>query len=636
VVYRAYSVLDVKGLDPELRSLEGVATTPTTDRMGDVIESRGATFANPLPLLLFHDARLPVGTVSLRDASEGGIRFRATLPEIPTAGSLRTRVDEAWDSIKAGLIRGVSIGFRALDGGVEPMKSGGLKFSKIEILELSLVAVPANADARIENIRAIDAPFLHRSREPMTGTQTTLEQIKSFTAMRQAKAARMSELMNTAAAAGRTLDEAESAEYDAAEEELARQDKHLARLDRQETINRAAAVPADGSSTTAAASSRSGDTRSPIYLRDNLPPGIEFTRAIICKLAAVLYPGTSPVAEAKARYPDNHRVHQYLERAAVPAHTTVNTSALIDPSNLSTEFVEWFWPQTILGKFGMGGVPDLMRVPFNVGIAGQTSGGEGYWVGEGKAKPLMNFTFDRTPLGFSKVAAISAVSEELVRFSSPSAETLIRNALRNALVARLDKDFVDPAKALVANVSPASITNGVTPLTSSGSTADDIRADIKALLGAFVSSNQDVTNVVLITTPAVGLSLALLRNALGQPEFPGSSRTGGTLEGLPLIVSQHAHTAAAGDMLIAANADAIALADDGQVTVDASREASLEMSDAPTGDAGAATPVATSLVSMWQTNSLALRAERFINWKKLRTGAVVYMEDVVWGGSTGS
>ena len=103
-----------------------------------------------------------------------------------------------------------------------------------------------------------------------------------------------------------------------------------------------------------------------------------------------------------------------------------------------------------------------------------------------------------------------------------------------------------------------------------------------------------------------------------------------------MIVSQHAHTAAAGDMLIAANADAIALADDGQVTVDASREASLEMSDAPTGDAGAATPVATSLVSMWQTNSLALRAERFINWEKLRTGAVVYMEDVVWGGSTGS
>jgi len=634
VVYRAYSVLDVKGLDPELRSLEGVATTPSTDRMGDVIESTGATFANPLPLLLFHDARLPVGTVALNTASAAGISFRATLPTIPTAGSLRTRVDEAWDSIKAGLIRGVSIGFRPLDGGIEQLKSGGLRFTKIEILELSLVAVPANADARIDNIRAIDAPYL-RSQRPMA-TPTTLEQLTQFTAMRDAKVARMAELMTAAAATGATLDDAQSAEYDALAEEKEKITKHLARLEVQEATNRAAAVPAHGTSSAAAAASRSGDPSTRIYVRDNLPPGIEFTRAIMCKLVAFLYPGTSPVAEARTRYPDNHRVHQYLERTAVPAHTTVNTSALIDPTNLTTEFLEWFQPQTIIGKFGQGGVPDLMRVPFNVGIAGQTSGGEGYWVGEGKAKPLMNFTFDRTPLGFSKVAAISAISEELIRFSSPSAETLIRNALRNALVARLDKDFVDPAKALVANVSPASITNGVVPLTSSGSTADDVRNDIKALLSAFVSSNQDVTNVVLITTPAVGLSLALMRNALGQPEFPGSSRTGGTLEGLPLIVSQHAHTAAAGDMLIAANADAIALADDGQVTVDASREASLEMSDAPTGDAGAATPVATSLVSMWQTNSLALRAERFINWKKLRSGAVVYMEDVVWGGSTGS
>ena len=634
MVYRAYSVLDVKGLDAELRSLEGVATTPTTDRMGDVIESRGATFANPLPLLLFHDARLPVGTVALQAAGDTGIRFRATLPTIPEGGTLKARVDEAWHSLKAGLIRGVSIGFRPLDGGIEHMKNGGLKFSKIEILELSLVAVPANADARIDTIKAIDAPYLTRSSAAMA-TPTTLEQLTQFTAMRDAKVARMAELMNAAGAEGRTLDDAQSAEYDALADQKAELTKHLARLEVLESTNRAAAVPVHGTSTSAAAASRSGEAPARIYLRDNLPPGIEFTRAVICKLAAFMDPGTSSVTHARTRYPDNHRVHQYLERTAVPAHTTVNTSALMDPTNLASEFLEWFQPQTILGKFGQGGVPDLMRVPFNVGIAGQTSGGEGYWVGEGKAKPLMNFTFDRTPLGFSKVAAISAISEELVRFSSPSAETLIRNALRNALVARLDKDFVDPAKALVANVSPASITNGVTPLTSSGSTADDIRADIKALLGAFVSSNQDVTNVVLITTPAVGLSLALLRNALGQPEFPGSSRTGGTLEGLPLIVSQHAHTAATGDMLIAANADAIALADDGQVTVDASREASLEMSDAPVGASGVPTG-STSLVSMWQTNSLALRAERFINWKKLRTGAVVYMEDVVWGGSSGS
>ena len=50
-----------------------------------------------------------------------------------------------------------------------------------------------------------------------------------------------------------------------------------------------------------------------------------------------------------------------------------------------------------------------------------------------------------------------------------------------AVIERADIDFVDPAKAAVANVSPASITNGIAGIPSSGNTAEDIRADIKRL-----------------------------------------------------------------------------------------------------------------------------------------------------------
>jgi len=640
VLHRAYSVLNVKTVDPERRTLEGIATTPTMDRIGDVVEPLGATFAPSLPLLLFHDTRLPVGSVTFQTPTKDGIGFRATLPV--TAGistRLRERIDEAWDSVKAGLIRGVSIGFRPLQDGIEILKSGGLRFTKTEILELSLVAIPANADARIETIKAVDAPHLQRS----TGmkSQTTLEQIQGFTGMRTAKAARMAELMNAAGEAGVTLDETQTAEYDALQTDVDSLDKHIGRLNTLEAINRAAAVPAAGSSAAAAAASRSAGAESPvsrIYLRDNLPPGIEFARAVLCKLVAFQNQfSISPLAVAKARYPDNHRIHQYLERAAVPAGTTTDPTwagNLTDPTNLSAEFLAWLRPQTVLGQFGQGGIPPLRRVPFNVAVAGQTSGGLGYWVGEGKAKPLTKFTFDRQTLGFSKVAAISVITEELARFSSPSAEALVRDGLRDALVERLDIDFVDPAHAAVANLTPASITNGVTPLASSGTTADDIREDLKTLMGAFVGSNQNVANLVLLMPNTVALSLGMMRNSLGQPEFPNIGMTGGSIEGLPVIVSQYVHTTAAGDMLIAANAQSIGLADDDAVSVEASREASLEMSDAPTGSSGV--PTAVSLVSMWQTNSIALKAERFVNWKKLRAGAVQYMDHITWGGSTGS
>src|SRR5699024_11220613 len=62
----------------------------------------------------------------------------------------------------------------------------------------------------------------------------------------------------------------------------------------------------------------------------------------------------------------------------------------------------------------------------------------------------------------------------------------------------LDTDFIDPAKSATANVSPGSITNGVTPVISSGNTADDIRADIKALFGSFISANNAPTSGVWI------------------------------------------------------------------------------------------------------------------------------------------
>jgi len=634
MLHRAYSLITVKSFDPTLRTLEGIASTPTPDRMGDVIEPLGATFAADLPLLLFHDTRQPIGRVALEAPTAEGIAFRATLPDIQAPGKLRDRIEEAWESVKAGLIRGVSIGFRPLDNGIKALKTGGLHFTKTEILELSLVAVPANAEARIDTIKAIDLSYRNRRATAMNAQQTTGEQITGFTGMRTAKAARMAELMQTASAAGVTLDDPQSAEYDALQAEVESLDKHLARLSTLESTNRAAAVPAQGNSTQAAAASRTGSTQ--IFVRDNLPPGIEFARAVMCKLIAFQNQfQMSAVAVAKSRYPDNHRVIQYLERAAVAAGNTTDPSwagALVDPTNLAADFLAWVRPQTIIGQFGTGAIPSLRRVPFNVAIAGQTSGGLGYWVGQGKAKPLTKYDFDRQVLPWTKVAAISVITEELARFSSPSAEQLVRDSLRDSVVERLDIDFVDPAHAATVNVSPASITNGVTPIASSGGTADDIRDDLAALIAAFVATNQNVASLVLITPNTVALALSLMRNSLGGREFDGIGVKGGTLEGIPVIASQYAHTAAAGNMLIAANASMIGLADDDVVTVEASREASLEMSDAPVGTADG-TQAAVALVSMWQTNSIALRAERFINWKKLRGGAVSFINHITWGGA---
>ncbi|MFP3549741.1 HK97 family phage prohead protease [Paraburkholderia sp. SIMBA_049] len=152
---RAYSLLTVRSADDAARVIEGIASTPTPDRYGDVVEPLGAKFKTPMPLLWQHDARQPVGQVEFAKPDEEGIPFRAWIATIDEPGTLKDRLDEAWQSVKAKLVRAVSIGFRPIE--YSYMDDGGMHFLEWEWLELSLVTIPANSEATIQTIRSIDS-----------------------------------------------------------------------------------------------------------------------------------------------------------------------------------------------------------------------------------------------------------------------------------------------------------------------------------------------------------------------------------------------------------------------------------------------------------------------------------------------
>lgn len=151
---RAYSILTVKAFDDAKREITGMATTPEPDRYGDIVEPLGAQFADELPLLWQHSHEAPVGTVKFGKPTKAGIPFKAAIAVIETAGKLQDTVNMAWDAVKAKLVRGVSIGFRALEYAY--METGGIRFIEIEIYELSLVTIPANASATIQTIKSMD------------------------------------------------------------------------------------------------------------------------------------------------------------------------------------------------------------------------------------------------------------------------------------------------------------------------------------------------------------------------------------------------------------------------------------------------------------------------------------------------
>jgi hypothetical protein len=61
---KAYSTLVIKAVDDDKREITGIASTPGTDRDGDIVEPAGAEFILPVPLLWQHRSAEPIGYVS--------------------------------------------------------------------------------------------------------------------------------------------------------------------------------------------------------------------------------------------------------------------------------------------------------------------------------------------------------------------------------------------------------------------------------------------------------------------------------------------------------------------------------------------------------------------------------------------
>ena len=154
-IQRAYAQFQVKSLsDDGEMVIRGLATSPVPDRANDIVEPLGIKFQNPMPFLWQHAHDKPIGTVEFDKPTKSGVTFTARIPKIDEPGHLKDLIDMARQSIRAGLVRGVSIGFRALERAF--LDNGGVHFLKSEVYELSAVTVPMHQLATIDTIRSLD------------------------------------------------------------------------------------------------------------------------------------------------------------------------------------------------------------------------------------------------------------------------------------------------------------------------------------------------------------------------------------------------------------------------------------------------------------------------------------------------
>jgi len=152
--------------------------TGALDRQSDRVLPSGALIENYMknPVVQWgHDYRSPWATIGKTDqltVSNDAIVAEFTLREPANETDPMHIIRALWQQ---GLIRTASIGFNPVDGGYEQNEEGGLDFKQWELLEWSLVPVPANQDALRLTVKALgsEAPESHQDQQESETPETT-------------------------------------------------------------------------------------------------------------------------------------------------------------------------------------------------------------------------------------------------------------------------------------------------------------------------------------------------------------------------------------------------------------------------------------------------------------------------------
>ncbi len=454
--------------------------------------------------------------------------------------------------------------------------------------------------------------------------KTISDQIRDLENTRAAKGARMHEVATKSMEAGRSMDEAEAEEFDGLDDEIKTIDADLVRLRKLEQMQVRAAAPVEPTPRAVSRIGAPAIITTPREAEEKFV-GQAYTRILIAKALSIWDQGVSPSVIAQKRWGRTNpllvEVIRANEVAGLGSSSGEAGAELVSADNrYMGDFIEYLYAQTVYNRLG------LREVPANVTIKGQDGASTGYWVGESKAIPVSKPDFSTVSLTPLKVGALSVVSNELLRDSSPSAEMLVRDALVQAAAQRIDATFISTTAAS-AGVSPAGILNGVSAFSSSGTDADSLRADIMELYNVFLGQ-KNASGLTFLMNPSMAKAISLMVNALGQTEFPGLTQAGGTLLGDAVVTGDNVTSTL---LVLIKPSDIYRIGSEG-IQVSASRDATVEMSSAPVAASDVPTGQTQNPVSMFQTESTAFKVVVPINFAKRRSHAAQYITGASYGG----
>lgn len=347
--------------------------------------------------------------------------------------------------------------------------------------------------------------------------------------------------------------------------------------------------------------------------------GIRFVKSLIA--AGGDLENALHYAQSQKSFRDTPAVAEIL-KANIDAMSGVSNPTLIAAPG--ADLLTLVRPGEIIGK-----IAGPHRIPFDVLLNTQSGSATAHWVGEGKPAPLTAQSYGtQIKLPRLKVIAMGAVSGELARSPTADAEAELSRDLSGAGVQASDEAFIDPSNSGIANVKPAAVTYGAPTFASSGNTAPFIAADItEKLVGTLVDAGSTLQFGVLIMHTITAAWISGLTTSGGGRAFPDINVRGGLLMGMPVITSASVPRVGSplSGYIILLDGSRIWIADEGQMTLDVSTQATVEMKDDPTNDA--VTPTATTMTSAFQTGTVIVRSTRILNFKAASGAAAVLVTD---------
>lgn len=664
--------------DPETPgTYDFILSDETQDRVGDVIEARGWKLTNfrknPVALYGHDNSRLPIGKwVNVRVEKAQLIGTLQLAPE-----GTNSFTDAVRKLLDLRMLNACSVGFHPIKA--DPLDPdnpwGAWRYKEQELLECSVVTVPANPNATVQRAlsefpaevkslllaasgtgQRVSIPAVSAAKSgpvtpnqkgagPMTKLAELIQQDRDEIIALHDKQAPF----HTKIAADEDLTDDEAAEFDQIEADKLVVSKRLAQREAtekaigQQVATRQAAAPGGLASpalrSTFPAKSPASSRERPLDLLVKL--GVVHLKAFIER--------RNVMEQWKESYPERQDVEAIVKAVTNPAQTTVAGWAAELVETATWDFIDALRAISVYGDLAPRGVRftfgrnGQLKIPRRNGGSGAGAAPDlrGAFVGEGQPIPVRRGSFGAVTLVPHKMGVISTYTREMAQYSNPQIEGLIREGIIDDTAYAIDTALLDAVAGDA--IRPAGLGNGVVGIPgAAGGDIDAVTADVAAAILPFVAANA-ASGLVWLVNPAKAFKLQWLASPIGTYPFREQAQAG-TLGGFPMI--QSTNVGLTDLWLIRATDFASSTADtpefdvsdvatihedDGGYPADqAMRPGTSTVLPLATGTSGAGAITAAPVRSLWQTASIGIRMLLGMDWAMRRAGMVTKITGVTW------